>query len=56
MFTQSAHKVADAIVKCAENPRSEVLPFPLARLLIVINAIAPGVLDFILRRYYKSRI
>jgi short-subunit dehydrogenase len=56
MFTQSAYKVAEAIVKCAENPKPEVLPFPLARLLIVMNAIAPGVLDFILRRYYKSRI
>lgn len=54
MFTQSAYQVADAIVKCAENPKLEVLPFPLARLLIVINAIAPGILDFILRRYYKS--
>jgi short-subunit dehydrogenase len=56
MFTQSAYQVANAIVKCAENPKPEVLPFPLARFLIVINAIAPGVLDFVLRRYYKSMI
>ena len=54
MFTQSAQQVAQAIVKCAENPKTEVLPFPLARLLIVINAIAPSLLDFILRKYYKS--
>ncbi|MCI0454817.1 MAG: SDR family NAD(P)-dependent oxidoreductase [Candidatus Dadabacteria bacterium] len=56
MFSQSAYQVARAIVKCAENPSPEVLPFPLARFLIVINAIAPGVLDYILRRYYKSKI
>jgi short-subunit dehydrogenase len=56
MFSQSAHQVARAIVKCAENPRIEVLPFPLARLLIVLNSIAPRVLDYILRRYYKPMI
>ncbi len=56
MFTQSAQQVARAIVKCIENPRVEVLPFPFARFLIVINAIAPGGLDFILRKYYKSMI
>jgi short-subunit dehydrogenase len=56
IFSQSAHQVARAIVECAENPKPEVLPFPLARLLIVINAIAPGVLDFILKRYYKSMV
>ncbi|HEX3033549.1 MAG TPA: SDR family NAD(P)-dependent oxidoreductase [Thermodesulfobacteriota bacterium] len=54
MFRQSACKVAHAIVKCAENPRPEVLPFPLARLLFMINSTWPGILDFILRRYYKS--
>jgi uncharacterized protein len=55
MFTQSAHQVADAILKCAENPRPEVLPFPLARLLILMNASMPGVLDFFLRTYYRSK-
>jgi short-subunit dehydrogenase len=55
MFTQSAYQVADAIVKCAENPKPEVLPLPLARLLILINATMPGVLDFFLRTYYKSK-
>lgn len=55
MFTQSAYQVADAIVKCAENPKPEVLPFPLARLLILMNAAIPGVLDFFLRTYYKSK-
>jgi short-subunit dehydrogenase len=56
MFNQSAQHVARAIVKCAENPRLEVLPFPLAKFLIVTNAVAPGFVDYILRRYYKSKI
>ncbi|MER3446333.1 MAG: hypothetical protein C4291_05550 [Candidatus Dadabacteria bacterium] len=55
VFTQSAYQVANAIVKCAENPRPEVLPFPLARVLILMNASIPGVLDFFLRTYYKSK-
>ncbi len=55
MFTQSAYQVADAIVKCAENPKPEVFPFPLARVLILINATMPGVLDFVLKKYYKSK-
>lgn len=55
MFTQSAYQVAKAIVRCAENPRPEVLPLPFARLLILMNATMPGVLDFFLRRYYRSK-
>lgn len=55
MFTQSANQVADAIVRCAENPKPEVLPFPLAKILILMNAAMPGVLDFFLRTYYKSK-
>lgn len=53
-LTQTAARVAKAIVKCAENPKPEVLPFPLARVLIVLNAISPSLVDFILKRYYKS--
>ena len=55
MFTQSVYQVAHAIVKCAENPKPEVLPFSLARLLILMNATMPGVLDFFLRMYYRSK-
>lgn len=53
MFRQSAEGVAAAIVKCAENPKSEVFPFPLAWLVGITNSAAPGVLDFMLRMYYK---
>ncbi len=54
LFTQTAEHVARRIVRCAENPRPEVLPFPLARVLIFMNALAPGLVDFVLKRYYKS--
>ncbi|MGQ0793679.1 MAG: SDR family NAD(P)-dependent oxidoreductase [Deltaproteobacteria bacterium] len=54
LFAQSARHVASAIVACAERPRAEVLPFPALRLLMMLNSIAPWVLDFILKRYYKS--
>lgn len=53
LFTQKASKVAKAIADCAKNPKPEVLPFPLARVLFVANALAPGLVDFALKKYYK---
>lgn len=53
-FTQTPEKVASSIIKCLENPKPEVWPFPLAKLLIVLNSLSPGLVDFILRRYYKN--
>lgn len=53
IFTQKASRVAKAIADCAQNPKPEVLPFPLARVLFLANALAPALVDFVLKRYYK---
>jgi NAD(P)-dependent dehydrogenase (short-subunit alcohol dehydrogenase family) len=42
---QPALAVARAIVACARRPRPEVYPFPAARLLVWLNALAPGLVD-----------
>ena len=44
---QSADAVARAIVACARRPRPEVYPYPLARGLVWLNAIAPALVDWI---------
>ena len=48
---QSAQTVAQAIVGCIKRPRVEVLPFPPSRILMVLNALSPGLVDRIARRY-----
>lgn len=50
---QSATAVARAIVRCARRPRPEVYPYPAARLLVWLNALAPGVVDRIAARAGK---
>src|SRR4029079_13845586 len=47
---QRATAVARAIVRCAERPRPEVYPYRAARLLVWLNALAPGVVDGISAR------
>ena len=42
---QSAARVAQAIVACARRPRREAYPFPAARLLVWLNAVAPWLVD-----------
>jgi NAD(P)-dependent dehydrogenase (short-subunit alcohol dehydrogenase family) len=42
---QSAARVARAIVDCALRPRREVYPYRLSRLVPVLSALAPGLLD-----------
>lgn len=42
---QTALAVARAIVACARRPRPEVYPYPAARLLVWLNALAPGLID-----------
>jgi NADP-dependent 3-hydroxy acid dehydrogenase YdfG len=44
---QSALHVARAIVRCAKRPRPEVFPYPASRLLVVLNAVAPGFVDWL---------
>jgi NAD(P)-dependent dehydrogenase (short-subunit alcohol dehydrogenase family) len=44
---QSAAAVAEAIVRCARDPRPEVYPFRLARAIVWLNALAPGLSDWL---------
>jgi hypothetical protein len=45
--------VAAAIVRCARRPRPEVLVYPPARLLVILNAIAPRLADSLLLRFRR---
>ncbi len=42
---QAPETVAAAIVRCARRPRPEVYPFAAARLIVWLNALAPGLSD-----------
>jgi NAD(P)-dependent dehydrogenase (short-subunit alcohol dehydrogenase family) len=42
---QSARTVAEAIVRCARRPRPEVYPYPISRVIVWLNALAPGLCD-----------
>jgi short-subunit dehydrogenase len=50
---QTAERVAAAIVRCARHPRPEVLVYPPARLLVILNALAPRLVDAILLRFRR---
>jgi NADP-dependent 3-hydroxy acid dehydrogenase YdfG len=51
---QSADAVARAIVGCARRPRPEVYPYPLSRAAVWLNALAPGLVDWIAARATRS--
>jgi short-subunit dehydrogenase len=44
---QSADHVASYLVAAVRHPRPEIYPHPLSRALVWINALAPGVLDWV---------
>jgi NAD(P)-dependent dehydrogenase (short-subunit alcohol dehydrogenase family) len=44
---QSAGTVARAIVDCVRRPRPEVYPYPLARGIVWLGALAPGLVDWL---------
>lgn len=50
---QSAEQVAKAIVRCARRPRPEVYPYPPARVLAVLSALAPGFVDWVLAQLLR---
>jgi short-subunit dehydrogenase len=50
---QSAEQVAKAIVRCARRPRPEVYPYPPARILAVLSALAPGMVDWVMARLMR---
>jgi short-subunit dehydrogenase len=50
---QTAEQVAGAIVRCARRPRPEVYPYPPARILAVLSALAPGFVDWMVARLLR---
>ncbi len=53
---QSAEEVAAAIVQCIKKPKAEVYPYRASRLLVWINAVAPSLVDRVMRRFFRERI
>jgi len=52
---QTVDDVARAIVACVRKPRPEVYPHAKSRALTVVNAVAPGLTDKVVRRYGRRR-
>ncbi len=48
---QSAEYVADAIVSLAKNPKAEIVMFKPARIILMLNALFPGLVDWIIYRF-----
>jgi len=53
---QPAERVADAIARAIEHPVPEVYPFRVSKALAVINAIAPGFCDRVVKRWGRKPI
>jgi short-subunit dehydrogenase len=53
---QSAADVADAIARAIDRPAAEVYPYPPARGLVVLNALAPAWCDRIVRRWGRKPV
>jgi short-subunit dehydrogenase len=51
---QSAATVANAIARAIERPVPEIYPYAVSRLLVILNALAPGVCDRIVQRYGRK--
>jgi short-subunit dehydrogenase len=52
---QSADAVARAVIACLHRPAAEVYPLATSRGLTIINALAPGFADRLVRRYGRRR-
>jgi NAD(P)-dependent dehydrogenase (short-subunit alcohol dehydrogenase family) len=53
--SQSVDVVAGAILDCVRHPRPEVYPHRMSRALTILNALAPGFTDGLVRRYGRRR-
>jgi NADP-dependent 3-hydroxy acid dehydrogenase YdfG len=51
---QSPERVAHAIVRTVRRPKPEVYPYAPSRLLTIVNALAPGLADRIIRRFGRK--
>ncbi|HXG55544.1 MAG TPA: SDR family NAD(P)-dependent oxidoreductase [Vicinamibacterales bacterium] len=52
---QSMDDVARAVVGCLRRPRPEVYPHPISKALAVLNVLAPGVADRVVRKFGRRR-
>jgi short-subunit dehydrogenase len=52
---QSADTVAGAVIRCLHRPAAEVYPHVTSRALTIINALAPGFADGLVRKYGRRR-
>jgi short-subunit dehydrogenase len=55
-YVQPAEAVAAAIVDCIRHPKLEVYPYGRSRLVAWANAIAPSLVDKVIRRYFRERM
>ena len=53
---QPVDDVARAIVRCVRRPAPEVYPHAISRGLTIINAVAPGLADRMVRKYGRRRV
>ena len=53
---QSAEEVADAIARAIDRPVPEVYPHAKSRALVVLNAIAPGFTDRVVKRFGRKPV
>jgi short-subunit dehydrogenase len=53
---QEASAVADAIARAIDHPVPEVFPYRQARLLGIVNALAPGFTDRLVRRWGRKPV
>jgi hypothetical protein len=52
---QSMDDVARAVVACVRRPVPEVYPHRMSRGLAILNAVAPGFTDRMVRKYGRNR-
>jgi short-subunit dehydrogenase len=52
---QSVDHVAASVVDCIRRPRAEVYPHRASKALAVLNALAPGLTDRVVRKYGRKR-
>jgi short-subunit dehydrogenase len=52
---QPVDRVARSIVDCVRRPRPEVYPHASSRGLAILNVVAPGFTDWLVRRYSRTR-
>lgn len=53
---QPVERVADAIVRTVKRPRPEVYPYAPARLLSILNTLAPALSDRLIRRFGRKPV